>query len=61
MAVSIMGAERLDILQLNTAGTTTASITATVPSARMRSLVQGPDGNLYVATDGGQIWRVVPN
>jgi glucose/arabinose dehydrogenase len=61
MAVSIMGAERLDILQLNAAGTTTASITATVPSARLRSLVQGPDGNLYVATDGGQIWRVVPN
>ena len=29
-------------------------------SAR-RSLVQGPDGNLYVVTDGGEIWRVVPS
>ncbi len=25
------------------------------------SLVQGPDGNLYIATDAGEIWRVVPN
>ena len=23
-------------------------------------LAFGPDGNLYIATDGGEIWRVVP-
>ena len=32
---------------------------------RLRSAVQGPDGNLYVATDvgggGGAIWKVVPS
>jgi glucose/arabinose dehydrogenase len=32
---------------------------------RLRSAVQGPDGNLYLATDGGgsagQIWRVTPS
>jgi glucose/arabinose dehydrogenase len=22
--------------------------------------VQGPDGHLYIATDAGEIWRVVP-
>jgi glucose/arabinose dehydrogenase len=31
---------------------------------RLRVAVQGPDGNLYVVTDGdggsGGIWRVVP-
>ncbi|MGH9026224.1 MAG: PQQ-dependent sugar dehydrogenase, partial [Acidimicrobiia bacterium] len=33
--------------------------------ARLRSAVQGPDGNLYLVTDGGgsagQIWRVTPS
>lgn len=31
-----------------------------VPQDRIRSLVQGPDGNLYIATDSGQIWKVSP-
>ena len=30
-------------------------------AAGAREVVQGPDGNLYVATDAGEIWRVVPN
>ena len=61
LAVSIMGGDRTDILQLNAAGMATGSTSSGLPSARMRSLVQGPDGNLYVATDAGEIWRVVPN
>jgi aldose sugar dehydrogenase len=32
-----------------------------IPSERMRSLVQGPDGALYVSTDDGEIWRIVPS
>lgn len=32
---------------------------------RLRSAVQGPDGNLYISTDagggGGEIWKVVPS
>ena len=32
---------------------------------RLRSAVQGPDGNLYIATDvgggGGAIWKVTPS
>ena len=35
--------------------------TAALPRARSRSLVQGLDGNLYVVTDGGEIWRVMPS
>jgi aldose sugar dehydrogenase len=57
-----MGANRLDLLDVNTAGTAaTRSDFGSLPSARYRSLVQGPDGNLYISTDGGEIWRVVPN
>ena len=62
LAVGVMGDMRLDMLQLDTAGTMTDRTTATgLPAQRMRSLVQGPDGNLYIATDSGEIWRVVPN
>ena len=32
---------------------------------RLRSVVQGPDGNLYITTDAGggsdSIWKVVPS
>jgi glucose/arabinose dehydrogenase len=31
-----------------------------ITAARYRALVQGTDGNLYVATDAGEIWRVTP-
>jgi glucose/arabinose dehydrogenase len=62
LLVGVMGANRLDLLDVNTAGTAaTRSAFGSLPGARYRSLVQGPDGNLYVATDGGEIWRVVPN
>lgn len=29
-------------------------------SDRFRSLVQGPDGDLYAAIDGGDIYRITP-
>lgn len=61
LAVGIMGGNRLVILQLDAAGMATGAVDASLPAARYRSLVQGPDGNLYVATDSGEIWRVVPN
>jgi aldose sugar dehydrogenase len=61
LLVGVMGANRLDLLELNTAGTSaTRSAFGSLPGARYRSLVQAPDGNLYIATDGGEIWRVVP-
>jgi glucose/arabinose dehydrogenase len=62
LAVGVMGDMRLDMLQLDAAGTMTDRTTVTgLPAQRMRSLVQGPDGSLYVATDNGEIWRVAPN
>jgi glucose/arabinose dehydrogenase len=61
LLISIMNAQQIVVLALDSAGITTSSSTANLPSARSRSVVQGPDGNLYVATDGGEIWRVVPS
>jgi glucose/arabinose dehydrogenase len=61
LAVGIMGANRLVILQLDAAGMASGAVDASLPAARYRSLVQGPDGALYIATDAGEIWRVVPN
>lgn len=61
LLVSIMGGERIVVLQLDAAGMTTNNLTAGLPTTRSRSLVQGPDGSLYVATDSGEIWRVVPS
>ncbi len=61
LLVSIMNAQRIAVLQLDAGGMATGNATVDLPAVRSRSLVQGPDGNLYVATDGGEIWRVVPS
>jgi aldose sugar dehydrogenase len=61
LAVGIMDSQRLDILQLDSGGVATSATTVSgLPTARVRSLVQGPDGALYVATDEGEIWKIVP-
>ena len=49
------------ILELSAAGVATTAVNAAVPAARYRALTQGPDGALYVATDAGEIWRVMPS
>lgn len=61
LAVGIMGGNRVEILELNSAGIAVGNTNAGLPATRYRSLVQGPDGALYIATDAGEIWRVVPN
>ena len=61
LAVGIMAGSRLKILELNSAGTATSVIDAPLPNVRYRALTLGPDGNLYVATDAGEIWRVAPS
>lgn len=54
---------RLDVLDISTDGLSAKRTTVSLPmpAARFRSLVQGPDGNLYVATDEGSISRLTPN
>jgi len=61
LAVGIMGGTRLVILELDAAGATTSTRDTSLPSVRYRALTLGPDGDLYVATDPGEIWRVTPS
>ncbi|HLM19352.1 MAG TPA: PQQ-dependent sugar dehydrogenase [Acidimicrobiia bacterium] len=59
--------QRLLVMHLDTGGTTLAAspVTALSRGIRLRSAVQGPDGNLYVVTDGvsgaGAIWLLTPS
>jgi aldose sugar dehydrogenase len=54
---------RMDVLDIapNGLSATRTTVNLPMPAARFRSLVQGPDGNLYVATDEGNISRMTPN
>jgi aldose sugar dehydrogenase len=54
---------RMDVLDIaaNGQSATRTTVSLPMPAARFRSLVQGPDGNLYVATDEGNISRMTPN
>jgi glucose/arabinose dehydrogenase len=62
LVVGVMGANRLVVLELDSGGMAISSADASLPAERYRSLVQGPDGNLYVVAEtAGQIWRVVPS
>ena len=71
MLVSYMGigihgtpvGNRLDILDISADGTTARRtiVPLPMPAARFRSVVQAPDGSLYVATDEGDIYRMTPN
>ncbi len=64
LAVGIMGStggQRIAVLELNAAGTAVSSENAALPAARIRALSLGPDGYLYVGTDSGEIWRIVPS
>jgi glucose/arabinose dehydrogenase len=60
LAVGVMAGQRLDILTIDSAGLATGRVSAELPGSRYRALTVGPDGALYVATDGGEIWRVMP-
>jgi glucose/arabinose dehydrogenase len=60
LAVGFLAGRRVDVLQLDAAGVTTSRARMDLPRNRIRALVQGPDGHLYVAVDEGEIWRVSP-
>lgn len=60
LLVSVMAGQRLVLLELNPVGASFSEQNVSLTAARYRSLVIGPDGNLYIATDGGEIWRVIP-
>lgn len=61
LAVGFLRGKRIEMLRLDRTGRTIATETIPgIPAERIRTLVQGPDGALYVSTDGGEIWRLTP-
>lgn len=71
MVVSFMGigihgtpvGNRLDVLAITPDGASATRTTASLPmpAGRFRSVVQGPDGHMYVATDQGDIYQLKAN
>jgi glucose/arabinose dehydrogenase len=65
MGIGIHGTpvgNRLDVMNIPNDGlsATRTTISLPMPAGRFRSVVQGPDGNLYVATDQGEIYQMKP-
>lgn len=60
LVVGLMRDQRLEVLTLGDAGMVTGAVSADVPRARWRSLVQGPDGALWASTDSGSVLRIEP-
>ncbi|MGL4576598.1 MAG: PQQ-dependent sugar dehydrogenase, partial [Burkholderiaceae bacterium] len=65
--VALLSGRRVEVLQLTADGTSTTKNTPLFDTLneRLRFVVQGPDGALYVGTDGksggDEIWRVTAN
>jgi glucose/arabinose dehydrogenase len=65
LAVAFLAGQRLEVLTLDAAGNATAQAPLLADQrTRLRAVVLGPDGDLYVTTDsrsgGDQIWRLTP-
>jgi glucose/arabinose dehydrogenase len=64
LLVAFLKDSRARVMFLDGSGNVAFSTKVLEHGARLRSVVQGPDGNLYIATDvgsgSGAIWRVVP-
>ena len=71
LAVGIMGigfggtavGMRIDLVDLAEDGKSVKDVMAmplAMPAGRFRSVVQGPDGSLYAAVDGGDIYKLSP-
>ncbi len=54
---------RLDVLDIAEDGLSVdvTTMPLPMPAGRFRSVVQGPDGDLYVALDEGEIYQLTPN
>jgi glucose/arabinose dehydrogenase len=60
LAVGFLAGQRVEVLDLDAAGRTTSHTRLDLPRQRMRALVLDPTGDLYMAVDAGEIWRVAP-
>jgi glucose/arabinose dehydrogenase len=61
-AVGMLKTMKLVIMFMNGAGTVTSTFDGFTPGVRLRSPVQSPsDGNLYIGTDSGEVWKITPS
>lgn len=60
LAVGLMRGQRVEVLTLDGQGKTVNHTRMDLPNNRIRSLVMGPNNDLYVVVDEGEIWRVSP-
>lgn len=60
MVIGIMAAKQMDVLRISSSGTLLQQETVDLPQDRFRTTVQGPDGNLYISTDSGELWIISP-
>jgi glucose/arabinose dehydrogenase len=64
LVVAFLKDSKARVMFLDSDGNVTFATPVLANGVRLRSAVQGPDGNLYIATDvgggNGAIWRVVP-
>jgi glucose/arabinose dehydrogenase len=60
LAVGFLAGQRVEVLDLDAAGRTTSHTRLDLPRQRIRALVPDPHGDLYIAVDAGEIWRVAP-
>jgi aldose sugar dehydrogenase len=64
LVVALLSGRRAEVLRLNADGTTATNTPILSVGDRIRSVTHGPDGSLYVLTDGksggDEIWRVTP-
>jgi glucose/arabinose dehydrogenase len=58
LMIGIMGAGKVEVLHLKANGSLQATSQVTLPKQRVRSIVQGPGGALYMALDSGVIWKI---
>lgn len=60
LIVGIMADNSLQLIKIDDQNKLLGVSSPTTPPERARSIVQGPDGLLYIATDSGNIWQVTP-
>jgi glucose/arabinose dehydrogenase len=60
LLVGVMAAQKLYVLHLGDNDELVSMEITAVPDDRIRSLVQSADGELYIVTDAGKIWKATP-
>lgn len=60
LIVGIMGNNTLQLIKIDDQNKLLGVSSPKTPAERARSIVQGPDGLLYIATDAGNIWQITP-